>query len=123
MLQHIVAFSFPEELSALDAADMQSQVASWPVAIGGMTRLRLGADITGTRTNGYSRLLYMEFAGSDELKAYQQHPVHLALHSWLVEPRCTALVFDYFLDDETVLMPEIGQTQVADRGSVERGKY
>jgi Trk-type K+ transport system membrane component len=120
MLQHIVVFSFPEELSARDAADMWSQVTAWPAAIGGMTRLRLGSDITGARTNGYSRLLYMEFAGTDELKAYQQHPVHLAFHSWLVERRCTALVFDYFLNDETVLMPENGQTRVADGGSVRR---
>ena len=61
-LQHIVLFSFPEELSEPDAADMRAQVAAWPDAIGGMTRLRFGSDLTGARTNGYSRLLYMEFA-------------------------------------------------------------
>jgi Stress responsive A/B Barrel Domain len=123
MLQHIVVFSFPEELSARDAADMRSQVAAWPAAIGGMTRLRLGSDITGARTNGYSHLLYMEFGGADDLRTYQQHPVHLAFHSWLVERRCTALVFDYFLDDDTVLMPEDGQTRVADGGAVGRGRH
>ena len=61
-LQHIVLFSFPEELSEPDAADMRGQVAAWPDAIGGMTRLRFGSDLTGARTNGYSRLLYMGFA-------------------------------------------------------------
>ena len=105
-LQHIVLFSFPEELSEPDAADMRAQVAAWPDAIGGMTRLRFGSDLTGARTNGYSRLLYMEFPGADELKAYQQHPVHQAFHGWLMERSCTPLAFDYFLDTDTVLIPE-----------------
>ncbi len=105
-LQHIVLFSFPEALSAADAADMKAQVASWPDAIGGMTRLRFGSDLTDARTNGYSRLLYMEFAGTVELKQYQQHPVHQAFHRWLMDRQCTPLAFDYYLDDNTVLMPE-----------------
>ena len=105
-LQHIVLFSFPEELSEPDAADMRAQVAAWPAGIGGMTRLRFGRDLTGARTNGYSRLLYMEFPGADALKAYQQHPVHQAFHAWLTERRCTPLAFDYVLDTDTVLIPE-----------------
>src|SRR3984893_17284943 len=104
--QHIVLFSFPEELSEPDAADMRAQVAAWPDAIGGMTRLRFGSDLTGARTRGYSFLLYMEFASAGELTAYQQHPVHQAFHRWLVERHCTPLAFDYILDADTVLIPE-----------------
>ncbi len=104
-LQHVVLFSFPDELSEADYADMRRQVASWPEAIGGMSRLRFGADLTGARTNGYSRLLFMEFAGADELKRYQQHPVHQAFSSWIRARNCTPLAFDYFLDDDTVLIP------------------
>jgi Stress responsive A/B Barrel Domain len=105
-LQHVVLFSFPQELSLLEYDDMKRQVASWPEAIGGMSRLRFGADLTGARTNGYSRLLYMEFAGPDELKRYQQHPVHQAFHRWITERNCTPLAFDYFMDENTVLIPE-----------------
>ncbi len=105
-LQHVVLFSFPQELSDADDADMRAQVASWPDEIGGMTRLRFGADLTGTRTRGYSRLLYMEFAGQPELKQYQQHPVHQAFHRWVMERECTPLAFDYYIDGDTVLMPE-----------------
>ncbi len=105
-LQHVVLFSFPRELSAPEYDDMKRQVASWPEAIGGMSRLRFGEDLTGARTNGYSRLLYMEFAGPDELKRYQQHPVHQAFHRWILERNCTPLAFDYFMDDNTVLIPE-----------------
>jgi hypothetical protein len=105
-LMHIVLFSFPEELSEADAADMRGQVAAWPTAIGGINRIRFGADLTGARTNGYSRLLYMEFAGTAELLAYQQHAVHQAFYRWLMERRCVPLAFDYFLDDDTVLFGE-----------------
>ena len=105
-LQHVVLFSFPRELSVPEYDDMTRQVASWPEAIGGMSRLRFGADLSGARTNGYSRLLYMEFAGPDELKRYQQHPVHQAFHRWILERQCTPLAFDYFIDENTVLIPE-----------------
>jgi hypothetical protein len=105
-LQHVVLFSFPRELSELEYDDMKRQVASWPQVIGGMSRLRFGADLTGARTNGYSRLLYMEFSGTEELTRYQQHPVHQAFHRWILERDCTPLAFDYFMDDKTVLIPE-----------------
>ncbi len=105
-LQHIVLFSFADGLAVAEAEEMRAQVAAWPEAIGGMTRLRFGADLTGARTQGYSRLLSMEFAGTDELKAYQQHPVHQAFQRWVVEHRGTPLAFDYLLDGDTVLIPE-----------------
>lgn len=114
-LQHVVLFSFPQELSAADATDMKAQVASWPRQIGCMTRLRFGGDLTGARTNGYSRLLHMEFTGVAELKQYQDHPVHQAFHRWVVERRCTPLAFDYFLDEETVLIPEGSQREEEER--------
>ena len=105
-VQHVVLFSFPKELSDTDSAEMRGQVASWPTDIGGMTRLRFGADLTGARTRGYSRLLYMEFAGTEELHRYQQHPVHQAFHRWLMERDCTPLAFDYFINADTDLIPE-----------------
>jgi hypothetical protein len=105
-LQHVVLFSFPEELSERDAAEMRSQVAAWPEGIGGISRLRFGSDLTGARSNGYCRLLFMEFAGTEELLAYQRHPVHQAFHRWVVERNCTPLAFDYVLDSSTVLIPE-----------------
>ncbi len=111
-LQHIVLFSFPRELSDEEQADMRAQVAAWGEGIGGMTHLRFGNDLTGARTRGYTQLLYMEFPGTAELERYQQHPLHKAFHAWLVERQCTPLAFDYFLDEDTVLVRE-------DRGRVE----
>jgi Stress responsive A/B Barrel Domain len=113
-LQHIVLFSFPRDLSEGEYAEMRAQVASWPAAIGGMTRLRFGSDLSGARTRGYSRLLCMEFDSTDELKRYQQHPVHRSFQDWLAQRQCTPLAFDYFIDGDTVLIDE------TDHGAEER---
>jgi len=105
-VQHIVLFSFPRELSAAEAADMRAMVASWPTEIGLMTRCRFGTDLTGARTRGYPYLLYTEFPSVEVLKEYQAHPVHQQFLAWIVERDCTPLAFDYYLDGQTVLMPE-----------------
>lgn len=105
-VQHIVLFSFPRELSAEEAADMRAMVASWPKEIGLMTRCRFGTDLTGARTRGYPYLLHTEFPSMEVLKEYQAHPVHQQFLAWIVERDCTPLAFDYYLDGQTVLMPE-----------------
>ncbi len=105
-LQHIVLFSFPRELTADEQGQLRAMVASWPREIGLMTRCRLGTDLTGARTRGYSFLLYMEFPGLDEMQAYRAHPVHMEFMGWLDEHDCTPLAFDYYLTEQTVLMAE-----------------
>jgi len=85
---------------------MRAMVASWPKEIGLMTRCRFGTDLTGTRTRGYPYLLYTEFPSVEVLKEYQAHPVHQQFLAWIVERDCTPLAFDYYLDGQTVLMPE-----------------
>ena len=105
-LQHIVLFSFPAPLSAEDEAQLRTMVASWPREIGLMSKCRLGTDITGARTRGYSHLLYTEFPDFDTMTAYRDHPVHQTFLAWLNKRDCVPLAFDYVLDDQTVLMPE-----------------
>ena len=105
-LQHIVLFSFPEELSPDDARDMRDQVASWATEIATMGALRFGTDLTGARTRGYQYLLYTEFADIEALEAYRAHPVHQKFLAWVTERDCTPLAFDYHLDASNVLTPE-----------------
>jgi len=107
-LQHIVLFSFPRELSADEAAQLREMVASWPSEIGLMTKCRLGTDLTGARTRGYSYLLYTEFPDVAAMTEYRAHPVHVTFMSWLSERDCTPLAFDYVLDKQTVFLPEHG---------------
>lgn len=102
-VQHIVLFSFPSELSALDWAEMQRQVHAWPQQIGTMTALRLGPSLNVERTRGYQYLMYSEFPDLPTLLAYQQHPVHLQFLRWVMDRDCTPLAFDYHLDEQTVI--------------------
>jgi hypothetical protein len=103
-LQHIVLFSFPQDLSEADWADMQAMVRAWPDEIGGIDKIRLGEAINTERTRGYQRLLYMEVADVPALVRYQQHPVHQKFLSWVREHDCTPLAFDYHLDESTVVL-------------------
>ena len=99
-------FSFPRELSEDEAAQMRGMVASWPSEIGLMTKCRFGTDLTGARTRGYGYLLYTEFPDVATMEAYRAHPVHQRFLDWLIDRDCTPLAFDYYLDADTVLMPE-----------------
>jgi len=105
MLQHVVLFSFPQDLSDEDWADMQRMVRSWPTEIGGIDTIRLGPSINTERTRGYQYLLYMELADEEALVRYQQHPVHKQFLQWIIDHNCTPLAFDYYLDAETVVLP------------------
>ncbi len=103
-LQHIVLFSFPEDLGPEDDAEMRRHVESWPSEIGGMTSIRLGRSINEDRTRGYQYLLYTEFPDVDTLVTYQQHPVHRKFLRWVLDRSCTPLAFDYYLDESTVIL-------------------
>ena len=104
MLQHVVLFSFPEDLSAEDWADMQAQVRAWPTEIGGIDTIRIGESINTERTRGYQYLLFMEVADLEALVRYQQHPVHKKFLQWVLDRDCTPLAFDYYLTNETVVL-------------------
>jgi hypothetical protein len=104
-LQHVVLFSYPDELSPDDAAEMRSQVMSWADAIPGIRVLRFGRDLTDARTRGYQYLLYMEFDNEDDMQAYRAHPVHQQFFAWITERNCTPLAFDYHLTNDTVFLP------------------
>src|SRR3954451_22053694 len=101
MLQHVVLFSFPQDLSDEDWADMQRMVRSWPAEIGGIDTIRLGPSFNTERTRGYQYLLFTEFADVDALVRYQKHPVHQKFLQWVLDRECTALAFDYHLDEQT----------------------
>jgi hypothetical protein len=103
-LQHIVLFSFPANLSDADWTEMQRHVRAWPKEIGGIDKIRLGASINTERTRGYQYLLYMEVADEAALTTYQRHPVHQRFLHWVLERDCTALAFDYQLDEKTVVL-------------------
>jgi hypothetical protein len=104
-LQHIVLFSFPAGPTDEQTRDIRAHISQWPGAIPGIQALRFGSALFDERTRGYQFLLYMEFAGLEDLRTYQAHPIHQKFLSWVIENNITPLAFDYHLDDETVLVP------------------
>jgi hypothetical protein len=110
-LQHIVLFSFPQDLSPEDDAEMRRQVEEWPEAIGGMTSIRLGRSLNEERTRGYQYLLYTEFPDVETLVTYQKHPVHQEFLRWVLDRDCTPLAFDYHLDRSTVILETPAQSR------------
>ena len=104
-LQHVVLFAFPAEPTPDLANDLTGRIRGWVGVIPGIRALRVGADITGSRTRGFHHLLYMEFHDEFDLATYQQHPVHQQFLDWVNEHGITPLAFDYLLDDTTVLIP------------------
>lgn len=104
-IQHLVLFRFPQELAPEDEREMFEQVRTWPEAIGGFTRLRLGRDKSG-RSRGYSHALLVEFEDAEAESAYHPHPVHQAFGSWVAERGCEVLALDYVLDDNTRIVDD-----------------
>jgi hypothetical protein len=101
--QHVVLLSFPEPLSTAEEEQLQSMVAAWPERIGTMTECRLGRDLTGERSRGYSHLLHTVFPDAATLAAYVEHPAHVEVVEFLDARRCTRLAFDFVLDAATDL--------------------
>jgi hypothetical protein len=106
ILQHVVLLRFPAALSAADEKTLLGMIAGFPEEIGLMSKCRAGTDITGDRTDGYQYLLYMEFPSLRVMQDYRAHPAHLRFTEWTHARGCTTLAFDYYLDAETVLLPE-----------------
>lgn len=106
-LQHVVLFHFPQPLDEAGAADLRAMVATWPERISGFERLRFGSELNGgARARGYQWLLLTEHADEQALRAYQQHPVHLAFADWIYARDCQVIAFDYHLDEQTCLVAE-----------------
>jgi len=102
-VQHIVLFRFPQPLTEDEERWMRDQIRRWPSEIGGLTKLRLGTDVTGARNRGYQYLLFTEFETNDRLQQYFPHPVHRVFGDWVAEKKCEVLAFDYPLSDQTVV--------------------
>jgi hypothetical protein len=103
LIQHVVLFRFPTELTGEEEREALDQIRSWPAEIGGFTKLRFGRDLTGDRSQGYQYLLFTEFESDQALADYLPHPVHQRFSRWVAERGCQTLAFDYRLDEATAI--------------------
>jgi Stress responsive A/B Barrel Domain len=103
-IQHVVLFTFPEELTPDEEREMADRIRGWPDEIGGFTELRFGRDITGARTRGYQYLLFTQFPNERTMKDYLVHPVHRAFADWVHERGSQEIAFDYLLTPATMFV-------------------
>lgn len=103
-LQHVVLLAFPDKLGAEDEAEMRRQVEAWPGSIDAISALRFGSAMSADYAQGYQYLLFMEFPDQAAYEQYLGHKDHLAFGGWIMERKCTPLVFDFALDDKTVIV-------------------
>lgn len=83
---------------------MRARLAAWPEKIGGIQRLRLGADLT-------RRGLGDTHSCSTGRSRVSMSPTHMyvtrrtrSFNTWVMERDCTPLAFDYFIDESTALL-------------------
>jgi hypothetical protein len=94
--QHVVLMRFPEPLDEASEAWMTSVIEGWSQTIGTLVECRVGADLTGERSQGWHYLLYTVFADREAFEGYVVHPAHQELVTFLNDRSCERLAFDYY---------------------------
>ena len=102
MLQHVVLFRFPVELSESEVDEMRSQLAAFVTEIEPVQTVRFGPTLMPDWARGYQVLLYMELTDWDGLQTYLSHPAHGVFGKWTVDRGCEPVAFDYFIEQATL---------------------
>ncbi|MFF3214381.1 Dabb family protein [Streptomyces sp. NPDC002886] len=79
MLVHVVLMRFIDPVQAPEAAERLRRLAD---SVPHISSLSVGLDVTGSDLS-YDLVLTTRHADSAELTAYQQHPDHQQLATWL----------------------------------------
>jgi quinol monooxygenase YgiN len=77
VIQHIVLFRLTEGVSDDVIADLMAHFEALPAAIPEILELEVRRDIVGRPVSSHFGLV-SRFADMDALRAYQQHPLHVA---------------------------------------------
>lgn len=112
MIQHVVLFHFPEDLSSEEEDALRAILRAWPQQMDFLRSIRLGRSIFDRWVEGYQFLMYLELDGPDALDRYMDAPGHLALGSWLRAHDVKVLVFNYELDANSVLLGGVADRYV-----------
>lgn len=83
MLIHIFGFRWKESASVDDRDRAIAEISAFRGKIDGLTELHVGANVAA-RSLGYETAGVMKFTDVDAYDAYNTHPLHLALLSWLL---------------------------------------
>jgi quinol monooxygenase YgiN len=94
VIQHIVLFRLKTDVSEPVVADLMAHFAALPAAIPEIEQLEVQRDMVGRPVSCHFGLV-SQFADLDALRAYQQHPVHVAAFERTREHLESMLVLDY----------------------------
>jgi Stress responsive A/B Barrel Domain len=98
MIKHIVTWQLKEEAHGNDKATNAQKIKAMLEALRGkmvgMPHLEVGIDFSKTQAS-YDVLLYSEFVDRAALEAYQVHPEHMAVKSFIGEATATRVLVDY----------------------------
>jgi hypothetical protein len=94
LVDHLVLFAVQDDASAEDVEDLLSSLRSLRSSIENVMDLSVGEDFSG-RAKGYTHGLFARFRTSDDLRAYLNHPDHLAVVEKLDALTAGRLVVDY----------------------------
>jgi len=95
MIRHILFWNYTEKVKAEHKEDemlpfLQQSVDTMNGKIDGLIRAEIGKNTAG----GYDLIFYAEFEDQDALKAFRDHPLHVAHRE-----RCKEIVIDRLCGD------------------------
>ena len=99
MLQHYVVLKFREDTSAGHVTDFCARMLALRNAIGGIQHLEIGRDELHD-ARSWDLVLIMAFESVDALRAYQRHPLHLALMAFNEPFVANVASVDFTRDDQ-----------------------
>lgn len=94
MIDHLVLFTVRGDVSSEDAGDLLSSARDLREQVPGVVDLSAGENFS-ERAGGYTHGLFARFRTADDLRAYIEHPDHLALVEKLDALTDGRLVVDY----------------------------
>jgi Stress responsive A/B Barrel Domain len=77
VLQHIVLFTFRDEVSAAERAAILEALRGLRTAVPSLRSLAVGENISPARAQGYTHVLVETFDDRAGLGSYADHPAHL----------------------------------------------
>ena len=83
MFLHVFAFKWKNEVSADQIGRMAEEIQAFQGVIPGLLETSVGLN-TSPRSQGYAFGGLMRFTDEQGYIAYQEHPAHQALLSWLL---------------------------------------
>jgi hypothetical protein len=94
MVDHLVFFTVKEDASQEEVEDLVSSIRGLRDEVPSTTDLSVGEDFSG-RSGGYTHALLARFTDRDGLRAYMEHPAHLAVVEKLDATTTGRIVVDY----------------------------